>query len=233
MMEGTTSIKFDYMDEIKQITKSSKHGSKLSSSIWLNFIPMANLTSTQLISLVEACFHQHHHYFINMIYYIFMVNIIYVTCFFNSINMVMFLPCHQHILFEICHMVPSFFYVINITHVLTFTKHLVSCDPLSYKNCGKGSAFFPNIFYFTKMVMLCPQKKKKHFLRPLLKSGNKAKFAIKTSLTSGNNHSTQCTLSHDGWELQNVICQKGLKYLKLLLLSRCHKLPKVRGYHRW
>jgi hypothetical protein len=37
MMEGTTSIKFDYMDEIKQITKSSKHGSKLSSSIWFEF----------------------------------------------------------------------------------------------------------------------------------------------------------------------------------------------------
>jgi hypothetical protein len=165
MMEGTTSIKFDYMDEIKQITKSSKHGSKLSSSIWLNFIPMANLTSTQLISLVETCFHQHHHYdFIHMIYYIFMVNFIYVTCFFNSIHMVTFPPCHQHILFEICHMVPSFFYVINITHVLTFTRHLVSCDPLSYKIVQRAVLLFP-IFFISQKWQCCDHPKKKHSLR--------------------------------------------------------------------
>jgi hypothetical protein len=138
-----------HIDKIKQITKSSKHGSKLSSSIWLNFIPMANLTSTQLISLVETCFHQHHHYFIHMVYYIFMVNFIYVTCFYNSIHMVMFLPCHQHILFEICHMVPIFSYVINITHVLTFTKHLASCVIHFHIKLWKGGQwFFSRYFSF-------------------------------------------------------------------------------------
>lgn len=172
-MEGTTSIKFNCIDEIKQITKSSKHGSKLSSSIWLNLIPMANSTFTQLISLVETCFHQHHHYFIHMIYYIFMVNFIYVTCFFNSIHMVMFLPCHQHILLEICQMVPSFFYVINITHVLTFTKHLVSCDPLSYKIVERAVLFLP-IFFISQKCQCCAPKKD-HFLRPFSKKWKQSK----------------------------------------------------------
>jgi hypothetical protein len=84
----------------------------------------------------------------------------------------------------------------------------------------KGQCFFPQYFSFHKNGNVVPKKTKPFSKAFLKKMETKQKIAIKTSLTSGNNHGTQCRLSHDGWELQNVICQKGFKYLKLIFFIK-------------